>query len=65
MTTTIISIGGDKRVVGNAELLFPFPGAGNDRSLRMSCSRRRWRWGPAAAFNDFDWMNYATRQAWR
>ncbi|HNA28756.1 MAG TPA: outer membrane protein assembly factor BamA [Thiobacillaceae bacterium] len=30
------SIGGDKRLVGNAELLFPFPGAGNDRSLRLS-----------------------------
>jgi len=35
-TGEIISIGGDKRLVGNAELLFPFPGAGNDRSLRMS-----------------------------
>ena len=32
----IISIGGDKRLVGNAELMFPFPGSGNDRSLRMS-----------------------------
>jgi len=30
------SIGGDKRVVGNAELLFPFPGMGNDRSVRLS-----------------------------
>ncbi|MFA5083143.1 MAG: outer membrane protein assembly factor BamA [Hydrogenophilaceae bacterium] len=32
----IIAIGGDKRLVGNAELMFPFPGSGNDRSLRMS-----------------------------
>jgi outer membrane protein insertion porin family len=32
----VISIGGDKRLVGNAELMFPFPGADNDRSLRMS-----------------------------
>ncbi len=30
------SIGGTKRVVGNAELLFPFPGMGNDRSVRLS-----------------------------
>jgi outer membrane protein insertion porin family len=30
------SIGGDKRLVGNAELLFPFPGVGNDRSIRLS-----------------------------
>lgn len=33
---TAFSIGGDKRLVGNAELLFPFPGMGNDRSVRMS-----------------------------
>jgi len=33
---TSFSIGGDKRVVGNAELLFPFPGMGNDRSVRLS-----------------------------
>ncbi len=32
----MISIGGDKRVVANAEWLFPFPGSNNDRSLRMS-----------------------------
>lgn len=30
------SIGGEKRVVGNAELLFPFPGMGNDKSIRLS-----------------------------
>jgi outer membrane protein insertion porin family len=30
------SIGGDTRVVGNAELMFPFPGMGNDRSVRLS-----------------------------
>ncbi len=32
----IFSIGGDKRIVGNAELLFPMPGMGNDRSVRLS-----------------------------
>ncbi|MEW5892074.1 MAG: outer membrane protein assembly factor BamA [Pseudomonadota bacterium] len=30
------AIGGDKRLVGNAELLFPLPGAGKDRSIRLS-----------------------------
>lgn len=30
------AIGGDKRLVGNAELLFPLPGSGKDRSVRMS-----------------------------
>jgi outer membrane protein insertion porin family len=30
------ALGGDKRIVGNAELFFPFPGAGKDRSLRLS-----------------------------
>ncbi len=30
------SVGGDKRIVGNAELLFPFPGMGTDRSVRLS-----------------------------
>ena len=28
------SLGGSKRVILNAELQFPFPGQGNDRSLR-------------------------------
>jgi len=28
-------IGGNRRVVGNAELLFPLPGAGTDRSVRL------------------------------
>ena len=30
------SVGGDTRIVGNAELLFPFPGMGNDKSVRLS-----------------------------
>lgn len=28
-------IGGNRRIVGNAELLFPLPGAGTDRSVRL------------------------------
>jgi outer membrane protein insertion porin family len=30
------ALGGDKRVVGNAELFFPLPGLKDDKSLRMS-----------------------------
>jgi outer membrane protein insertion porin family len=30
------ALGGDKRVVGNAELLFPMPGMGKDTSVRLS-----------------------------
>jgi outer membrane protein insertion porin family len=30
------SVGGQTRMVGNAELLFPFPGMGADRSVRLS-----------------------------
>ncbi len=29
-------LGGDKRLVGNAELLFPVPGLGRDQSMRLS-----------------------------
>lgn len=36
LNDNVLAIGGDKRLVGNAELMFPFPGSGNDRSLRMS-----------------------------
>ncbi len=32
---TDISIGGTRKINLNAEILFPFPGAGNDRTLRM------------------------------
>lgn len=30
------ALGGNRRLVGNAELLFPFPGMKNDKSLRLS-----------------------------
>ncbi|CAH1090614.1 outer membrane protein assembly factor BamA [Candidatus Nitrotoga sp. 1052] len=30
------SLGGTRRIIGNAELLFPVPGMGKDRSVRMS-----------------------------
>jgi outer membrane protein insertion porin family len=32
--STFDALGGSKRVIGNAELQFPFPGSGTDRSLR-------------------------------
>jgi len=35
-TGTAFSVGGSKRVVGNAEVLFPFPGMGTDKSVRLS-----------------------------
>jgi outer membrane protein insertion porin family len=34
-TTTDSAIGGAKKITLNAELITPFPGAGNDRTLRM------------------------------
>jgi outer membrane protein insertion porin family len=34
------AVGGDKRLVGNAELLFPVPGMGLDTSLRLSAFLR-------------------------
>ncbi len=34
-TTNTASIGGDRSVLLNAEFIAPFPGVGNDRSLRM------------------------------
>ncbi|MFM2276345.1 MAG: hypothetical protein RL211_2217 [Pseudomonadota bacterium] len=33
-TTTDLSLGGTKKLVLNAEIIAPFPGAGNDRTLR-------------------------------
>jgi outer membrane protein insertion porin family len=55
-TGDIMAIGGDKRLVGNAELLFPFPGAGNDKSLRMSVFLDAGAvWGPngTATYGDY------------
>jgi outer membrane protein insertion porin family len=34
--TTNEALGGDKRLIGNAELLFPVPGMGQDNSVRLS-----------------------------
>jgi outer membrane protein insertion porin family len=43
------AVGGDTRLVGNAELLFPVPGMGLDKSLRMSVFVDAGNvWGPNA-----------------
>lgn len=33
---TIVSLGGNTQLIGNAEVIFPFPGSGQDRQLRLS-----------------------------
>lgn len=41
------SIGGDRRLVANAEYYFPMPGSGMDRSFRLSVFvDTGWVWGP-------------------
>jgi outer membrane protein insertion porin family len=48
------AIGGDKRVVGNAELFFPLPGLKDDQSLRMSTFLDAGAtFGPDDVFGDF------------
>ncbi|TSA21322.1 MAG: outer membrane protein assembly factor BamA [Betaproteobacteria bacterium] len=32
----IVSLGGNKQLIGNAEAIFPFPGSGQDKQLRLS-----------------------------
>ncbi|NTV95077.1 MAG: outer membrane protein assembly factor BamA [Thiobacillus sp.] len=54
----ILAIGGDKRLVGNAEFMFPFPGSGNDRSLRMSLFLDAGAvWGPNGDVKYGDYRN--------
>lgn len=44
---TSFSVGGDKRLVANAELLFPMPGMDKDRSMRLSVfADAGMVWGP-------------------
>lgn len=43
----IVAAGGNKRIVGNAELLFPMPGLKDDKSVRMSVfADAGSTWGP-------------------
>ncbi len=53
-TPTGAALGGDKRLVGNAELLFPFPGLGKDRSVRLSVFADAGAvWGPGDTEGDY------------
>lgn len=52
--------GGNRRIVGNAEFLFPFPGAGQDRSLRLGVfldAGQVWATDQKLSFSD---MRYST-----
>jgi outer membrane protein insertion porin family len=45
-------IGGSKKLVGNVELLFPFPGMSNDKSVRLSAFVDAGLIGESYAFTD-------------
>ena len=49
--------GGPRKLVGNAEFLFPFPGLEGDRSVRMSAFIDA---GMVADTYDFDQFRYST-----
>jgi len=54
-TTTDTAMGGTRRVVGNAELFFPMPGSGQDKSLRLSTfvdMGQVWGQGDKITFSD-------------
>ena len=52
------AVGGDTRVIGNAELLFPVPGMGMDKSVRMSVFVDAGNvWGP----NIWNGVDYGTK----
>src|SRR5574340_103037 len=56
-------IGGNRRVVGNAEFFFPLPGAGLDRSFRLSVffdAGQVWGTGQKASLSD---LRYSTGAA--
>ncbi|MBL8471015.1 MAG: outer membrane protein assembly factor BamA [Rhodocyclaceae bacterium] len=54
------SLGGNRRVVGNAELLFPMPGSGQDKSVRLGVfldAGQVWASGEKMSFGD---LRYST-----
>lgn len=54
------SLGGNRKIVGSLELLFPFPGSGLDRSLRLGWfvdAGQVWEKGQKLSFGD---MRYST-----
>ena len=46
-------VGGSKRVLGNAELLFPFPGMANEKSIRISAFMDAGTVGESYNFSDW------------
>ena len=53
-------LGGDRRFVGNAEFLFPLPGSGKDKSVRLGAFfDGGWVWGVGDKLNVGD-MRYST-----
>jgi outer membrane protein insertion porin family len=46
-------VGGSKRVLGNAELLFPFPGMANEKSIRISAFMDAGTVGQSYNFSDW------------
>jgi len=58
-TTSTERLGGDRRLVANAEFLFPMPGGGQDRSLRLGAFvDAGWVWGIDAKMDVGD-MRYS------
>jgi len=55
------ALGGNKLVVGSAEILFPLPGLKNDRSVRLSGFIDAGTvWGPGGIFPDSEGMRFST-----
>jgi len=55
----VVAAGGNKRVVGNAELFFPMPGMKNDQSVRMSVfADAGSTWGPDDYLGRYSSFNF-------
>ena len=55
-----LALGGTRRIVGNAEVLFPFPGLRNDKSVRMSLFLDGGAaWGPGDVEGRYDKLRAA------
>jgi len=59
--TTSERLGGDRRLVGNAEFLFPMPGSGQDKSLRLGAFFDAGQvFGNGETLSDVGGMRYST-----
>jgi outer membrane protein insertion porin family len=55
-----LALGGTRRIVGNVEVLFPFPGLRNDKSVRMSVfADGGAAWGPGDVEGRYDKLKMA------